>query len=721
MAPPASMRLARVLGALCTRPGAALGITCGFQQLPAAAGACSLSTLSSLSAQLRQTHGKEQRSSSHGAQLLLRQQHWQYPGQLQPVRWQSSMLTAAEDQSESDSEQQPAAAAAAAAALQPEQLSPTQYRRKFQMYVDAADAPDPCQTFEQAELPAALLNALLRHGFTAPSYIQAQAWPIAMQGRDLVAIASTGSGKTAGFLVPAFLHIQEQTAALQQHAAQHPEQQQQQQRQQQRGGWQSKWNQPQSWGGAGKAPPFALVLAPTRELAQQIQHEAERLGAPFKIRNACLYGGASRGPQGRSLSRAPQLVIATPGRLLDFVTSGELSLNRVSMLVLDEADRMLDMGFEPQIRELLSHMPGGEAAQPLKQGEPAPPQRQTLFFSATWPKEVQHIARQLCRNDPVRVFVGNVQEKLVANKDVTQLVAMLGDAEDRLPALRDYLHDHLHGAELTSNNTSSSSSGSSSSSSSRRGSRGGVSGTAEDPYAQDDLPNPQPRVVVFASTKRDCDRLSHELTRSGIRAITVHGDKSQYERDSALSAFRRGIVPVLVATDVAARGLDIPGVTAVVNYDFPSDHEMYVHRIGRTGRAGRKGESLTLLVPQDAAVTPVLVQIMRDAGQVVPPELEAVAARVRKPAASKHRYGGGGGRNGGGGGGFRSSSGSRGGRGGGGGGFQRREQQDEWRPSGGGSSSRGRSRDEDSWGRGSSGGDEGYGGRREKRERRGSW
>jgi ATP-dependent RNA helicase DDX5/DBP2 len=309
-----------------------------------------------------------------------------------------------------------------------------------------------------------------------------------------------------------------------------------------------------------------------------------------------------------------------------------------------------------------------------------------------------------------------LQEKLVANKDVTQLVAMLGDPQDRLPALQDYLHDHLHGAELATNSSSRSNNSSSS-----RCSRGAA---AENPYAQDDLPNPQPRVVVFASTKRDCDRLTHELGRSGIRAITVHGDKTQYERDAALSAFRRGVVPVLVATDVAARGLDIPGVTAVVNYDFPSDHEMYVHRIGRTGRAGRKGESLTLLVPEDAAVTPVLVQIMRDAGQVVPPELEAVAARVRKPAQNKHRYGSGGSSRGGGG---RSSS-SRGGSGGGrsSGGFKRQDRE-EWRSGGGSSSSRGRGRDDGGWGRGqqqqsSSWGDEGYDvGRREKRERRASW
>jgi ATP-dependent RNA helicase DDX5/DBP2 len=310
-----------------------------------------------------------------------------------------------------------------------------------------------------------------------------------------------------------------------------------------------------------------------------------------------------------------------------------------------------------------------------------------------------------------------LQEKLVANKDVTQLVAMLGDARDRLPALQDYLHDHLHGAELASSSSSSSSPRFNSSSSSRRG-RGPA---AEDPYAQDDMPNPQPRVVVFASTKRDCDRLTYELGSSGIRAIAVHGDKTQYERDSAISAFRRGIVPVMVATDVAARGLDIPGVTAVVNYDFPSDHEMYVHRIGRTGRAGRKGESLTLLVPEDAAVTPVLVQIMRDAGQAIPPELEAVAARVRKPAQNKHRYGSGGAQGSSrGGGGY-----GRGSRGGSGGGFRR--QDDQW--GGGGSSSRGsrgRGRVEGSWGQLDSssdswGGDDARGGRREKRERRGSW
>eukprot|EP00775_Hariotina_reticulata_P012356 gene12356-12490_t len=187
---------------------------------------------------------------------------------------------------------------------------------------------------------------------------------------------------------------------------------------------------------------------------------------------------------------------------------------------------------------------GGDKVLPLQPGDLAPPPRQTLFFSATWPKEVQQIARQLCNNDPVRVFVGNVQ--------------------------CDLLHQERS-------------------------------------------------IALVWKPQHDMD--------ANNWAAAVHGDKSQAERDAALSAFRRGLVPVLVATDVAARGLDIPGVSSVVNYEFPSDHDMYVHRIGRTGRAGRKGESLTLLTPEDTSVTPVLVDIMKGANQHVPEELEAVAAR----------------------------------------------------------------------------------------------
>jgi ATP-dependent RNA helicase DDX5/DBP2 len=229
-----------------------------------------------------------------------------------------------------------------------------------------------------------------------------------------------------------------------------------------------------------------------------------------------------------------------------------------------------------------------------------------------------------------------LQEKLVANKDVTQLVALLASDEDRLPALMDYLHEHLHGAERASSSDSSSSSSLSQSTGSSTSHRGRRQQNGSASVDQDEVHR---RVVIFSSTKRTCDWLTRELSHNNIRAAAVHGDKSQAERDAVLSAFRRGLVPVLVATDVAARGLDIPGVSSVVNYEFPEDHEMYIHRIGRTGRAGRKGESLTFLTPENANVTPVLVDIMKGANQHVPEELEAVAARVRKPAQSLHMYG----------------------------------------------------------------------------------
>lgn len=225
------------------------------------------------------------------------------------------------------------------------------------------------------------------------------------------------------------------------------------------------------------------------------------------------------------------------------------------------------------------------------------------------------------------------------------------------------------------------------------------------------------RVVVFAATKRDVDDYSRELSRAGVRAVAVHGNKTQYERDTALRAFRSGKVPVLVATDVAARGLDIPGVTAVVNMSFPIDHDMYVHRIGRTGRAGRTGEALTMLTPQDSNITPVLVQIMRDAQQEVPEELAAVAARVARPAHTKHRYGGGGGggrRGGGGWSGGGRGGGRRGGGGGGGGGWGSSSSSYGSGGGGGRSSARG---DVDSWSSGSGGG----GGRRDDYRGEGGW
>ncbi|GBF95917.1 DEAD box RNA helicase [Raphidocelis subcapitata] len=556
---------------------------------------------------------------------------------LRPAAWRAAPLAVAApwQRAAFSSAAGPTAAVAAAsgdessAEDEPAALSPDQWRAAHEMMVDGEEPPDPYQTFEETGFPREVLQSFLRAGYKAPTFIQAQAWPIAREGRDLVAIASTGSGKTCGFLAPSLLHIRERAEADR---------------------------------AAGRRPrgPYVLVLAPTRELAQQIQVEADQLGRPLRMGNACLYGGSSKGPQGRMLRRGPPIVIATPGRLLDFVETGELSLGDVTYLVLDEADRMLDMGFEPQIREIVDHMaatgdaPGDAAAPPR-------PQRQTLFFSATWPREVQAIARTLCRNDPVRVFVGGAQKKLVANKDITQHVQILENERDKLPALREFLD--------------------------RQAWREGA------------------RVIVFTSTKRTADwleqALSHGEEASGYggggggggggyggadgdadrgsaavaalsrprrhRAVALHGDKNQGAREAALAAFRSGRAPVLVATDVAARGLDVRGVSAVVNYEFPTEIEMYIHRIGRTGRAGAHGESLSLLGPKclEAGAAADLVPILREAGQEVPEELERIAHR------RAHRGGGGGGYRGhmrfgrGGGGGGRGRGGGWGGGGGG--------------------------------------------------------
>ncbi|KAF6260529.1 P-loop containing nucleoside triphosphate hydrolase protein [Scenedesmus sp. NREL 46B-D3] len=346
--------------------------------------------------------------------------------------------------------------------------------------------------------------------------------------------------------------------------------------------------------------PTVLVLAPTRELAMQIKTEADKFGRGSGVRNTCVYGGAPKGPQLRDLRDGCAIVIATPGRLNDFLEAGMIRLDQVSYLVLDEADRMLDMGFEPQIQRICMRLPQ---------------QRQTLFFSATWPKEVKQIASQFVRNHPIYVFVGGVEEKLVANKSITQVVMVVSQHEKMSQLL----------ALMRSK-------------------------------------PPGTKAIIFAGTKRMCDQLAYTIGRE-FNAASIHGDKKQQERDYALNSFKQGRTPVLVATDVAARGLDVKDVMMVINYDFPNGVEDYIHRIGRTGRAGATGEAYTLFTSNDGKYARELCQVLEEAGQNVP-----------QPLAEMSRFGGGGGgRNtsrwgGGGSGGFGGrGGGGRGGFGGGGG------------------------------------------------------
>ena len=397
-------------------------------------------------------------------------------------------------------------------------------RRENGISILRGPAPKPVQTFEEASFPDYILSEVKHYGFKKPTPIQMQGFPVALSGKDVVGIADTGSGKTLAFLLPAIVHILAQEELRR---------------------------------GDG---PIALVLAPTRELAVQIQKEAEKFGKGSKIKTTCCYGGVSRGPQARDLSYGVEICIATPGRLIDFIESGATNLKRVTYLVLDEADRMLDMGFEPQVRKIVRDIRDD---------------RQTLMWSATWPKEIQSLARDLCREEPVHINIGSTE--LTASHNIKQTVEVVKEWEkpERLNKLMERIMDG------------------------------------------------RSKILIFTATKRGCDDLTRQLRQDGWPALSIHGDKSQQERDWVLQEFRDSKSPIMIATDVASRGLDVKDIVYVINYDLPNQIEDYVHRIGRTGRAGAKGESFTFFTDDKAKLARDLINIMKEAGQTVPDELYA--------------------------------------------------------------------------------------------------
>jgi len=427
-----------------------------------------------------------------------------------------------------------------------------EYRKEHAMTIYGPNVPKPITGFLEAGFPDYILAEIKKAGFAKPSPIQCQAWPMALSGRDLVAVSATGSGKTIAFALPSMIHINAQ---------------------------------PLLSPGDG---PIVLVLAPTRELAVQIQEECTKFGASSRIRNTCVYGGVPKGGQARDLRRGCEIVIATPGRLIDMLESGITNLRRVTYLVMDEADRMLDMGFEPQIRKIVDQIR---------------PDRQTLMFSATWPKEVQRLANDYL-HDYMQVTIGSLE--LSANTNITQIVEVCTEFEKRTKLIK-----HL---EVISSNAG--------------------------------------KVLIFVGTKRVADELTKFLRQDGWPALAIHGDKQQQERDWVLNEFKSGNSPIMIATDVASRGLDVKDIGFVINYDLPNGIEDYIHRIGRTGRAGNKGTAYSYFTPNESKLARDLIKILTDAKQNVPPELMEM-----------NSYGGGGRGYGGG------RGGGRGGRGGGRGGY----------------------------------------------------
>ncbi|KAF8920150.1 P-loop containing nucleoside triphosphate hydrolase protein [Mucidula mucida] len=437
-----------------------------------------------------------------------------------------------------------------------------EFRREKEIRVQGRGVPRPVTSFEEVGFPDYLMTSIRAQGFPAPTPIQCQAWPMALSGRDVVAIAQTGSGKTISFALPAMLHINAQ---------------------------------PLLSPGDG---PIALVLAPTRELAVQIQQECTKFGSNSRIRNTAIYGGAPKGPQIRDLQRGVEIVIATPGRLIDMLETSKTNLKRVTYLVMDEADRMLDMGFEPQIRKIVSQIR---------------PDRQTLMFSATWPKDVQKLANDFL-SDMIQCNIGSME--LTANHNIQQIIEVCSDFEKR-----GKLEQHL-----------------------------------------DKISSENAKVLIFVGTKRVADDITKYLRQEGWPALAIHGDKEQRERDWVLGEFKAGRSPILIATDVASRGLDVKDVGYVINYDFPNNCEDYIHRIGRTGRAGMKGTSYTYFTTDNAKSARELVGILKEAKAIVPPQLEEMT--MFGGGGGRGRYGGGGGRGGG-----RGRGGGGGGYGGGGGGY----------------------------------------------------
>ncbi|PHT59837.1 DEAD-box ATP-dependent RNA helicase 24 [Capsicum baccatum] len=402
-----------------------------------------------------------------------------------------------------------------------------EYRASLAIRVSGFDVPRPIKTFEDSGFSVELMKAISKQGYEKPTPIQCQALPIVLSGRDIIGIAKTGSGKTAAFVLPMIVHIMDQ-----------PELQKEE-------------------------GPIGVICAPTRELAHQIFVEAKKFSKSHGIRVSAVYGGMSKLDQYKELKAGCEIVVATPGRLIDMIRKKAFTMLRATYLVLDEADRMFDLGFEPQIRSIVGQIR---------------PDRQTLLFSATMPRKVEKLAREIL-TDPVRVTVGEIG---MANEDITQIVEVIPSDAEKLPWLLEKLPGLIDNGD----------------------------------------------VLVFASKKATVDEIESHLAQKGFRVAALHGDKDQVSRTETLQKFKSGIYHVLIATDVAARGLDIKSLKSVVNYDIAKDMDMHVHRIGRTGRAGDKdGTAYTLITHKEARFAGELANSLVAAGQNVSMELMDLAMK----------------------------------------------------------------------------------------------
>lgn len=392
------------------------------------------------------------------------------------------------------------------------------------------DVPKPIVKWSQGGFGAQILDVIREQKFERPTSIQSQALPAVMSGRDVIGVAKTGSGKTVAFILPMFRHIKDQRPL------------------------------------ENMDGPIGLILAPTRELATQIHRDCKPYLKTLNLRAVCAYGGAPIKDQIAELKRGAEVVVCTPGRFIDLLAanSGRVTnLRRVTYVVLDEADRMFDMGFEPQITKILNNIR---------------PQRQTVLFSATFPKSMEALARKALTK-PIEITVGG---RSVVAPEITQVIEVRTEDTKfrRLLELLGKLHD-------------------------------------EDEDA---------RSLIFVERQETADSMLKDLLKKGYPSVSIHGGREQIDRDQAISDFKAGIFPVMIATSVAARGLDVKQLKLVVNFDSPNHGEDYVHRCGRTGRAGNTGTAVTFVTPEQDRFAPFLIKALSDSKHEIPEDLEKLLA-----------------------------------------------------------------------------------------------
>ena len=404
------------------------------------------------------------------------------------------------------------------------------FKEDFKIYVTGGKVPPPFRSWTESGLPRELLDACYKAGYTKPTPIQMQAIPIAMMPKDMVGISSTGSGKTAAFVLPMLFYIKQLPPVTPAIAAD---------------------------------GPYALVLAPSRELALQIEQEATKFSSFCKFKVCSIVGGRSAEQQTLTLSQGVEMIVATPGRLADSLDASQTVLNQCFYVVLDEADKMVDLGFEPYLNRILDSIPPG-------------PRRITQMFSATMPVAVEKLTRKYMIS-PVTVTVGDIgggEGKI----QIEQRIEFVQSDSDKKRKLFE-----------------------------------AVSAT--------EFP-----VIVFVNSKRNADYVGQLLDNAGYRTMVLHSGKMQQKREDAINQFKSKAVDILVATDVAGRGIDVPDVQHVVNYDMARSIEDYTHRIGRTGRAGKSGIATSFVAPIDDEILPDLKKFLLEAKQFVPEEMQRVVS-----------------------------------------------------------------------------------------------